>query len=400
MLTTDLKLRTELWHKNSDINISVHYLNPLTINGYIKTTYETLQLNDIKIDSQKQELEGEYIVVLKQTSKEAAIRHGNATFTGTLSSMPYEQITLHSDSFGGPLNIIATQDNMTLQADTIELDDVIDFLEINSSLRSGTADIYVNVKDDNLLEFNTSTLKAELSIDAQNVVLYGIEVDDNINQLRDFNDINIFEGNFPGKSIATSIITAPVKVIEQKNIPTSNIGHIRIDGYAENGRFYLYDCAVSTEQNRVAAKGIVDFNTTDFHYFEVGLLQDNGCAFFTQDILGSVKKPNIELSKTSLSLLTGTAKSVGSIAKNTLNLGTKIVSKVGSLTGQAINKTTGYIPVVNRATGAVSTTVTTITDTPNKTNALLNSKCIPFYRGMVQHPTQHKRLYQSDILLK
>ena len=399
-LTTNIKLKTQLWQKNSDINMSVHYANPLTVNGTVKTAYETLYLNNIKLNSETKEANGTYTLSLIQTPKEASIHHGSADFEGTLSNVPEQQVTLNTDSFGGNINLIATYQNINLEAETIELDKVIQFLDLNSSLKSGTADIYAEINDENLLEHNISRLKAEISIDARDLVLYGIEVDDNINHLRDFNDINIFTGNFPGKSIATSILKAPVDLVQEKNIATSKIGHVRIDGYIENGQLYLYDCALSTEENRIAAKGVIDLNTTDFHYFQIGLLQENGCTFFTQDVLGSVKEPDIELSKTSFALITGTVKSVGSVAKNTLNLGTKIISKAGSLTSDIIDGTTGYIPVVNKVTGAVSSTVTTITDVPDATNTLLSNECIPFYRGMVQHPTHHTKLHESAILSK
>ena len=115
-------------------------------------------------------------------------------------------------------------------------------------------------------------------------------------------------------------------------------------------------------------------------------MQRNGCPFFVQDILGSVKNPDIKLSQASLSFLTGTVKSVGNLAKDTLNLGTSLLSQAGSLTGKIIDGTTGNIPIVKRASGAVSKTVTTVSDAPDATNTMLTKKCNVFYGGMVQHP--------------
>jgi hypothetical protein len=398
LLQTDMSLKTQLWQKNSDINLRVHYAEPLTLNGAITTQFEQLHFDNIIIDTKEKKAKGTYELRLYQTPKSAALHHGTATFYGSLSDLPQQQATLISDSFGGRITVKATETNLTIVSNGLDVDDVTKFLELNSSIKSGTADVDIWLGDRNLLDFNTTTLQGEISIDAENLELYGVDADADIDKLRNFNDINIFEGNFPGKGIVTSLLNAPSNMMSSHSIPISLIPHFRVDGYIKNGKFYCYDCALSTQKNRIAAKGVVDLNTTNFHYFQIGLLRDDGCPFFIQDILGSVKKPDIELSKTSLSLLTGTVKSVGTVAKGTLNLGTKIIRKMGSLTGNIIDGTTENIPGVKQAGGVVSNTLNGVTNAPNKTNTYLSKECTPFYRGMVRHPKKQTRLYQTEML--
>lgn len=386
ILSTRLHLDTELWQKDSDIDLDMHYADPLSIDAKVKTAYETLSLKDILINTHTQAMHGSYGLLLKQTPEDAFFKHGEAWFFGELTDEPVQQATIRSDSFGGPLKVIATQQKITIDAQGLLLKKVMKFLAMDSALKSGYLDLDAEMLSEDFLELNTSTMKAEISLDATDLLLEGIDVDKDIDLLKNYQDISLFEGNFPGKGIMTSIIKAPVKIIGKKKIKKSHITQVHADSYVEDGRFYCYDCAVKTKKNRIALKGGIDLNTTDLHYFEIGLLQNNGCAFFTQDIKGSVNEPEVELSKTSLALITGTIRSVGTLVGDGVDLGTSIISEAGTLTGDIIDTTTGFIPIVKRGTGAVSKGIQSITDAPDKANKKLTHRCVPFYRGMVRHP--------------
>ncbi len=386
ILSTRLHLDTELWQKDSDIDLNMHYADPLSIDAKVKTAYETLSLKDIFINTNTQAMHGGYGLLLKQTPEDAFFKHGEAWFFGRLTDDPVQQATIRSDSFGGPLKVIATQQKITVDAQGLLLKKVMKFLAIDSALKSGYLDLDAELLSEDFLELNTSTMKAEISLDATDLLLEGIDVDKDIDLLKNYQDISLFEGNFPGKGIMTSIVKAPVKIIGKKKIKKSRIAQVHADSYVEDGRFYCYDCAIKTKKNRIALKGGIDLNTTDLHYFEIGLLRNNGCAFFTQDIKGSVNEPDVELSKTSLALITGTIKSVGTLVGDGVDLGTSIISEAGTLTGDILDTTTGFIPIVKRGTGAVSKGIKGVTNAPDKANKKLTHKCVPFYRGVVRHP--------------
>lgn len=390
LLTSLLHLNTDLWQKESDARIKMHYVNPIHIDAHIKTAYEILSMNDMVIDTDTQYVDGTYHLLLKQTSPNAFMTHGDAEFDGKLSNHPKPMATLKSESFGGNIKIVATQQEkrqeITIDAEELLLEKVMKFLAVDSSLKSGDLDLHGVVYSDDFLEFDTSTMKAELSLDASDLLLVGIDADKSIDLLKNYQDISIFEGNFPGKGIVTSIVKAPVDLVGREKRVSSTIRQVHADSYVEDGRFYCYDCAVKTEKNRIAVKGAIDLNTTDFQHFEIGLLQKNGCAFFTQEIKGNISEPEIRLSKTSLALITGTVKSVGRVMKSGVDLGTSLISGTGELTGDVIDAITGDIPIAGRVTGTASSAVRTITDSPESANEMLTSKCIPFYRGVVRHP--------------
>lgn len=385
-LSTKLHLATDLWQKDSDIALTMHLKQPLGINGTIKTAYETLSLEHLLLDTDTKSIEGTYRLTLKQTDQKASIRHGAAAFYGHLSSDPTQQATLQSDSFGGEIQLIATPQEVSVQSEAVRLDKVMKFLAMDSALKSGLLDADAKFHSDDFLKSDLSTIKGDISIDATDLLLEGIDVDKNIEMLKNYQDISLFEGNFPGKGIMTSIVKAPVSLLTKKKIQRSHISRVHADSYIDAGRLYCYDCAVKTKKNRIAVKGAIDLNTTDFHYFQVGLLQKDGCAFFVQDIKGSIEDPKVELTKTSLALVTGTIKSVGGVVESSVGLGTKVISKTGGLAGDIIDTTTGFIPVVNKATGAVSGTVRSVADAPGEVDEMLSRKCIPFYRGIVRHP--------------
>ncbi|MEA3522420.1 MAG: hypothetical protein U9R50_05555, partial [Campylobacterota bacterium] len=386
LLLSTLEMTTNQAQDTGVVNLKMHYTNPYHIDAILKTKYEQIEFKNVMVDINNTDINGTYTIALQQTPKKALFQHGLAKFKGAMTNKPLPKATLHSNSFDGVFNIIATQKNITIDADAISLEKVMNFLDTKSALQAGVLDIDVSLESDNFLELNITSLKGDISLDATELILEGFDADKSINTLKNYQDISIFDGNIPGMGIVSSIVKAPVNLVSQHEIPKSEITQVHIDSYLENGMFYCHDCALKTEENRIALKGAIDINSTNFHYFEVGLLKDNGCAFFTQDIKGSVKKPDIALSKTSLSLVTGTIKSVGGVVKDGVNFGTSLISKTGALVGEGIDMTTGKIPLVNKATGAVSGTLVGVSGAPDSANNALTIQCQPFYRGVVSHP--------------
>jgi hypothetical protein len=388
-LNSTLKMTSNYARHKAELNLKMHYTNPYLINATLETDYEEIILNNIKVDTKKLDLNGSYKLNLTQTPKLGLIQHGDAKFTGELSHQKIPKITLFSNSFDGDLNVTATQKNIFVDAKNISLEKVMDFIDAKSALESGNFDLDVNLSSSDFVNLDLNTIKGDILLDATDMLLVGIDADKSINKLRNYQDISIFKGQFPGMGIVNSIVDAPENMLNQKSIQ-SKIERVYAASYIDNGRFYCYDCAVKTEQNRIAVKGAIDLNTTDFQHFQIGLLKDNGCPFFVQDIKGSVENPDIELSKTSLSLVTGTVKSVGGVLKDGVDFTTMLVSKTGGFVGNTLDATTGKIPVVKRASGAVSGTVTTVADAPDKANGTLSIECQPFYRGLVS-PALKKR---------
>ena len=273
---------------------------------------------------------------------------------------------------------------------------IVSTMKIKSTLAREKADLHVKMQYTNPYSIDASIQTDYESVEFNNV---RVNVDDlDVNGTYNITLLQIpkkglfqhgvakLKGEIPGMSIVSSIVEAPVNIVSKKEIAKSKILQVHADSYIEDGEFYCYDCAVKTQKNRIAIKGAIDLNSTKFHYFEVGLLRNNGCAFFVQDIKGSVKKPEVELAKASLSLVTGTVKSVGNVLKDGVNFGTSLISKTGDMIGDGIDASTSYIPVVNKATGAVSGTITTITDATDDANHMMTTECQPFYRGVVSHP--------------
>ena len=397
LLVSTMKVKSTLAREKADLHVKMQYTNPYSIDALIQTDYESVKFNNVRVNVDDLDVNGTYNITLLQTPKKGLFQHGVAKLKGEMKNHPEPMATLYSDSFDGKLNLNATQKRLEIDANAISLEKVMKFLDTSSALKSGNFDLDVELLSDNFLELNTSALKGDISLDATDLLLQGIDADKSIETLKNYQDISILDGNIPGMSIVSSIIEAPANIVSKKEIAKSKILQVHADSYIEDGKFYCYDCAVKTQKNRIAIKGAIDLNTTDFHYFEVGLLRDNGCAFFIQNIKGSVKKPDIALAKASLSLVTGTVKSVGNVLKDGVNFGTSLISKTGGLIGDGIDTTTGYIPIVNKATGAVSGTLTTLTDAPDSANHMLTTKCQPFYRGVVSHPL-HQNLLHSDML--
>jgi len=254
------------------------------------------------------DLNGTYSITLLQTPPTDLFKHSSAEFYGQMSALPQPQAALKSDSFDGILDLRLTQKQINLNAQALSLKKVMAFIDSDSALKSGTLNLRADLQSDNFLELNTSLLKGDIALVGSDLLLEGIDADKSINTLKNYQDISLFEGNFPGKSIVSSLVEAPINLLSENEIPKSKIKCLHADSYIENGRFYCYDCAVKIAQNRIAVKGAIDLNTTEFHYFEVGLLRKNDCAFFVQDVKGSLDNPE-------------TVESVGGLLKDGVGLG-------------------------------------------------------------------------------
>jgi len=71
------------------------------------------------------------------------------------------------------------------------------------------------------------------------------------------------------------------------------ITHFNSHWKIKNGVADATDCALATRHNRVALKGRLDFVNERYDNVIVALLDDKGCAKFTQSISGSFRKPRI-----------------------------------------------------------------------------------------------------------
>ena len=92
---------------------------------------------------------------------------------------------------------------------------------------------------------------------------------------------------------------------EGKGTITQFVSHWKI----RNGKADAADCALATNHNRAALKGTLDLVNERYENVVVALLDDKGCAKFTQGITGSFGSPSV-----------GTVSAVESLAGPFLNL--------------------------------------------------------------------------------
>lgn len=129
------------------------------------------------------------------------------------------------------------------------------------------------------------TLSGSVSFDGKNILFKGYDLDKiakTYNDTKDTKNINL-------GSILTTIGTVDVKG------DTTAIEHLHVAIDIDKKIANLSDVAIATLKNRVALKGSVDIVNEKFIDVQVGLLEANGCAKYTQMIKGFFSNPSVKV---------------------------------------------------------------------------------------------------------
>ncbi len=147
--------------------------------------------------------------------------------------------------------------------------------------------------------FNASNYKKSLRgtflCEGKNIILYGEDLDRILKNA----------GNITSVDIGSFFIAGPLSILSDKAYYAAKsaqgliggktvITHLFVKVNIKNGIGDLYDAAFSTKENRIAAKGKLNFITNKYDNVRVALLNKIGCAKIIQKIGGSFSNPHIE----------------------------------------------------------------------------------------------------------
>lgn len=139
-----------------------------------------------------------------------------------------------------------------------------------------------------------SKLNGEVLLRGKNITMYGVDTDKLIEKFKRSQSFNLVDVGAvvlagpvglavtKGTDFASIVISKP----GQKTLVTKLVSDYNI----HNGKLIAKDVAFTTEKNRIAAKGWLDF-TTDSLKITIAVLDKNGCSIFSQDLFGPFKKP-------------------------------------------------------------------------------------------------------------
>ena len=184
---------------------------------------------------------------------------------------------------------------------------------LEDTLVTGPLSLFMDISSSGIDWYNIlNNMSGRINLSGKNLKFYGLDADKLIEKFKRSQSFNLVD-------LGAVVLAGPVGIAVTKGTDfarifiidsgesseiTRLISHWGID----RGNFIIQDAAFTTNKNRVAAKGFINFfqNNLDL---SIALLNKNGCSVFTQRVYGDLNSPTL-----------GDVKVVGSILAPVTNL--------------------------------------------------------------------------------
>lgn len=353
------KLKTPKYPSDVDISAGGNYVHKTLEHINIKAQYEHLKVKEV--DYNPNHYKAKYQLTLKETPIDYDVFHHEANVYGYISSNPVTRLYVNTQSFDGEINASVDASHILAQMQGVSLIKLLNFSDVDAPVASGVVNAQIQLASQTLFGQNNSDINGTIDMNAHNIEIIGVDLDEDINILRNTNDIAIFKGQIPGVSLLSKTLKTPMRLagLSEKK---SHITQLNLQVNVVDSNASCTDCALKTKENRIAVNGnILLEKDLALEAFYVGLLLDNGCAYYKQHILGTLGEPEIQKAETSFNLLSGTVKSVVNVVED------------------GVRGVTSYLPGYSK----VKEGVTQIT--PDALNKQLSKEtCEPFYLGRIR----------------
>jgi AsmA protein len=166
-------------------------------------------------------------------------------------------------------------------------------------IMKGQMDFSLNiVTNGKNLEEMKRRMNGEASLKGENLLLHGIDLDSLLSNIQE-------SQNFSLVDVGAFFLAGPLGTVLTKGYDFAGVYKETRGGQGiikklvsewriKNGIAEAEDVALSTQRNRVAMKGGLDFVNSRFDDVTVAALDEKGCAKFSQKIHGPFRKPQIE----------------------------------------------------------------------------------------------------------
>ncbi len=381
--TLNSTLKTDLWLKDSNITAEGTYKEGrlFLADAGLDAAHEKISLHDLSYAPDDRNLTLSYRLELKEYQD--APYKGNAAIYGHIDTRPKLYATLESRSLGGDLNANVTDERLNVTAKDVSVVKLIAFSGKELPVTSGRLDAAVMLRSPALAEGNLSTLSGSSDINVSDLLFKGMSLDRSLKDLRDSQDLSLFQGSLFELPIVRSIKNIPSELLNKKNINSTHISEMRFLTEIGKGVLHCKDCALATDENLIAMQGNVDLRTMRFEKFYVGLLHPSNCAYFVQQIEGELSDPKVELATAGFKVISGAAISLLGNVGSAVDLGGDIIKGTGDFVGNIAS----YVPIIGKTTEKA---LTAVTDTPKNITSKV-TQCTPFYSGALKHPTPSKK---------
>ena len=381
--TLNSSLKTGLWLKESNITAEGAYKDGRLIlaDAGLDAAHERITLHDLSYAPDDRNLTLGYRVELK--AYPSAPYKGDAAIYGHIDTAPKLYATLESRSLGGDLSANVTDKRLNVTAKDVSVVKLIAFSAKELPVTSGRLDATVMLRSPALSEGNLSTFSGSSDINVSDLIFKGMSLDRSLKDLRDSQDLSLFQGSLFELPIVRSIKNIPSELLGKKDVNSTHISRMRFLTEIDKGVLRCKDCALATDENLIAMQGSVNLATNRFEKFYVGLLHPSNCAYFVQQIEGEISDPKVELATAGFNLISGAAISLIGNVGSAVDLGGDIIKGTGDFVGSVAS----YVPIIGKTTEKA---LTAVTDTPKNITSKV-TQCTPFYSGTLKHPKPSKK---------
>ncbi len=140
-----------------------------------------------------------------------------------------------------------------------------------------------------------NSLEGSVSLRGEHLIIYNMDLDKVLSSYETSQEFNLVD-------LGTFFIAGPLgsfavraynygELYHQTRGGQGTITHFNSHWKIENGVAEATDCALATQRHRIALTGKLDLVRERYDNVKVALLDDQGCAKFTQGISGSFQKP-------------------------------------------------------------------------------------------------------------
>jgi AsmA protein len=183
---------------------------------------------------------------------------------------------------------------LVLKTEGFEVDELLSALQTDTII-TGTMDLYLDISlEGSGKDELRSSLKGELNLYGEDLLLFGIDLDEVIKKFKrsqNFNLVDLGAVMFAGPAgLALTKGGNYASMLVTNYGDTSQVTEIISDWEFENGTILLNDVAFATEESRVAAKGWLDFQKDSLD-ISFAVIDKKGCSVIGQDLYGSIKAP-------------------------------------------------------------------------------------------------------------
>ena len=302
---------------------------------------------------------------LKQKVEFTKLEFFPFTFDGTITTKSFPQgifvngiykdkrIYMTSSSLGGLITIIYKDHRYRVSVDSVDLKTFLELLGNKKYVQSGV--INGSAYYDKRPRSGFTKLKVS------NAVLNGLDLD---KQLKTINDaLHLDFANVMARTF-----------VDTNSSDITTIDHLQFNVTLRHDNITSTDVALKTQNYRLSIGANVH-KKGPIHYFDVNLLDENGCAVVTQTLQGDVRKPKVKQTTTELMNIART------LPSSMFGIGTQMMKYANKQNFIQNKNMMGSSQIMTQADHYMQDT----------SKIIMPLDCSVIYDGEVKHPKNKKK---------